>query len=171
MSVERGDMKKFSELNENQKCIYQAFVSVTYIDKSMEELGKIVEQENVDADDDKAVTVLANHFGLNDKEMFLSNKLIDGNFNLEKNREYILSTYNSENLKSAFLNLVDKPDEIIIKDFNVIKKIQEMSKDEIGHTVYCQTEVDKPIVKEFIDYQKIYKEIPRNTLILAYSKP
>ena len=57
-------MVTYSDLQFNQRCVYQAFSQLKTNSMDGSAMGGIVNSKGYDADDDMAVAILARHFGM-----------------------------------------------------------------------------------------------------------
>ena len=160
----------YAKLKEDQKCIYQAFEHVSGKETGSQ-LGAYVNDKGVDADDDAAVHLLADRYGLEDIEMFLGEDWNKGNFNLEKGCEYVLTINAQRGMIDDFKG--KRGGETVLKG-SAVKELQTKYAKEVGHAIYCKTKKTSMEIDEWVDFQKIYKKpgtgFPDKVVVVAYGR-
>ena len=166
--------KTYANLKDDEKCIYQAFAHLTGNPDKGPAMGAYVNKQNIDADDDEAVRVLAEKYNLGQIEMFCSkdwNYSVNDTaheyseedrkngreaYNLEyPNWEYILVGYKNRQLVSGFEALKTT----VVKGKDVwafLKRYPNSS----GHAFYVCTGGNPKVYKEWMDDQGIFNKRP-----------
>jgi len=161
----------YAQLKKDQKCIYEAFERVQGNTETGAQMGDYVNRRGIDADDDAAVHALAEHYGLQDIEMFLGEDWNKGVYNLEKGYEYVLTVNGQSSMIGDFKD--QRQDQTVLKG-SAVKEIQKKYAKEVGHAIYCKTKKGDTGIDEWIDMQKIYKKpgtgFPDKVVVVAYGR-
>jgi hypothetical protein len=152
--------KKYSELKKDEVCIYQAFTKASK--DTAQQMGDFVNAKNLDADDDKAVLVLAEKYGFTQCDMVLASDLHSGEANFHANSEVIAIITNDNSVRakvpgvSASMNIKADPREVLANSGSGV----------VWHAVYGV--VDAKMNVQWHDDQKIFPKGPTGTSCAVY---
>ncbi|WP_139284126.1 hypothetical protein [Rubrimonas cliftonensis] len=155
----------YNKLKDNQKCIYQAFKHVANEPETL--LGNRVAAAGVDADEPKAVLVLAKFYNLFRIEAFHGSDHLSTAYSLENDTNYVMIITTHDHIRKQVRGVGDAKGIMFGEEASAL--LTTAPPYVMWHAIFAS--VDANGVTRWIDEQDIYKNGPIGaTAVVAFSE-